>query len=77
MILAEKAYNLTILIIIVQKNLLTPHRRLPSVFGGSGGLAGKAGATDGGGGRGVREVVLEEGKYVQVRYSLLNIIYDL
>ena len=41
------------------------------MFGGGGGQAGKAGASDGGGGGRARpEVVLEEGKYVQVRNSI-------
>ena len=48
------------------------------MFGGGGGMAGKAGASDGGsgGGRARPEVVLEEGKYVQVRNSTLNCIFS-
>ena len=46
------------------------------MFGGSGGQAGKGSAPDGSGGRVIREIVLEEGKYVQVRPILLYFIFD-
>ena len=47
------------------------------MFGGGGLLAGKAGASDGGGGGRQRpEVVLEEGKYVQVRNCMTKMPHE-